>query len=308
MSLLWSVTDNQQLLNQQRPSPRCNQLVFPQQCSYQKSSIEGISLFISLSGKRIQASMTVEAATVLPLILFFFLNLMSAVEMIRLHGNLQLALREAGNQLSVYSCAYENEEEKTIQGIVFSYFYIRNQIIDYLGQQYLEESPLVYGADGLNFLESDVVMKGDYLDITLTYQVAPEFQIPGIRSFRMVNRYYGHGWTGYEIPGTSDGQSGEKIVYVTDQGKVYHLTRECSHLSLSVQEIRLPQAYLAVNERGEKYMPCERCKWQGSYATVYLTREGNRYHNTIGCAGLKRTIYSIPLSKAEKYRPCRRCG
>ena len=63
--------------------------------------IKGISLFISKKEK-VPASMTVEAAIVLPLFLFFFLNLMSSIEMIRLHGNLQLALWETGNRMTVY--------------------------------------------------------------------------------------------------------------------------------------------------------------------------------------------------------------
>ena len=52
--------------------------------------------------------MTVEASIVLPLILFFFMNLASSIEMIRLHGNLQLALWETGNELIVYGYALDS--------------------------------------------------------------------------------------------------------------------------------------------------------------------------------------------------------
>ena len=60
-----------------------------------KHSIKGISLSTFFERKR-QAGMTVEAAVVLPLFLLFFLNLSCAMEMIRLHGNLQLALQDVG--------------------------------------------------------------------------------------------------------------------------------------------------------------------------------------------------------------------
>ena len=50
----------------------------------------------------IKGSMTVEAAVVLPLFLFFFISLSSSVEMIRLHGNISLALMETGNKISYY--------------------------------------------------------------------------------------------------------------------------------------------------------------------------------------------------------------
>ena len=49
----------------------------------------------------LSAGMTVEAALVLPLCLFFLLNLGYLLEMIRLHNNLQLALLETGNKISL---------------------------------------------------------------------------------------------------------------------------------------------------------------------------------------------------------------
>ena len=47
-------------------------------------------------------SMTVEAALVLPVFLFFFINLSASLEMIRLYGNLEYALHGAGNEVCLY--------------------------------------------------------------------------------------------------------------------------------------------------------------------------------------------------------------
>lgn len=58
--------------------------------------------------KELRAGMTVEASIVLPLFLFFFMNLASSIEMIRLHGNLQLALWKTGNELAVYGYALDS--------------------------------------------------------------------------------------------------------------------------------------------------------------------------------------------------------
>ena len=50
----------------------------------------------------LNGSMTVEAAVVLPVFLFFFMNLLASLEMIRLYGNLEYALHSAGNEVCLY--------------------------------------------------------------------------------------------------------------------------------------------------------------------------------------------------------------
>ena len=63
-----------------------------------------LHLFISRIEKTslLGGSMTVEAAVVLPLFLFFFINLSASLEMIRLYGNLEYALHSAGNEVCLY--------------------------------------------------------------------------------------------------------------------------------------------------------------------------------------------------------------
>lgn len=287
-------------------------------------SIKGISLLIS-KGYRLPASMTVEAAMVLPLFLFFFLNLMYSIEMIRLHGNLQLALWETGNRMTVYGSVLPvgNEENKLqeaaeeqmqgkreeedswwaeLAGVVWSYTYVKAQLISYLGEGYLEQSPLAYGVDGLQFLESNVWEGRDCFEVVVTYSVSPLCSISGFRPFRMANRYYGHLWTGYELPGTED-----TLVYVAENGEVYHMNRNCTHLKLSVRQVTWQQAHTLKNARSKSYTACEKCGQQGMAALVYITDEGERYHFNGDCPGLKRTVACIALSKTGDLRACQRC-
>ncbi len=93
-----------QLTSKKKPSPT-NQSISsdsarnsdsqPDKIKYPLSRIcrfmEGTSLSAFFS-RKVSAGMTVEAAIVLPLFLFFFLNMGCVIEMIRLHGNMQLAL------------------------------------------------------------------------------------------------------------------------------------------------------------------------------------------------------------------------
>jgi hypothetical protein len=291
--------------------------------SRDKISIKRIPL--SVFRKRnhaLQASMTVEAAVVLPLLLFFFLNLSSAIEMLRVHGKLELALWETGNRLSVYSYALEEitgkpsgEEirqdpalSERLAGILLSYLYVKDEVVGYIGRKYLKQSPVAGGEDGLNFLESSFLKSGECIHLVLTYQTELPFPVIGFPSFRMANQYYGRAWTGYDVLAASDPETNQTYVYITETGSVYHETKECSHLKLSIQSISLGEVARMTNTSGSHYTACHLCKKEGGGDIVYITTNGERYHYLIGCSGLKRTIYRIKRTEAAGYRPCGRCG
>lgn len=282
-------------------------------------SIEETSLYAFLA-RRLHAGMTLEAAIALPIFLLFLLNLGSAIEMIRLHGNLQTALWETGHKLAVYGYALGNEESlrsmeqedpwwKEMAGIAYSYTYIKNQMVDYLGEQYLEASPLSRGTDGLQFWESEVLQPDGEMGIVLTYSVSPWCSLTGFFPFRMANRYHAHIWNGYDITGNSGGSEEDLItVYVAETGEVYHRDRNCTHLCLSIQEIAAGTQGNYRNENGGKYSECEKCRKEATTDIFYIAREGDRFHYSQECSGLKRTVFSVLLKDAGDYRPCSRCG
>ena len=266
--------------------------------------IERISLFTSLS-KWVDAGMMVEAAVVLPLMLFFLLNLSCAVELIRLHGNLQLALWDVGSRLAVYGYALEDSDVASL----FSGFYIQDQVIEYAGKDYLDNSPLKNGSQNISMWKSNIFSSNDELDVILTYPVAPWSGLVPFTSFRMANRYYAHIWSGYEIPDDPEQSEQElDIVYIAENGVVYHENRNCTHLVLSVREVSRSVAETAVNQWGRGYSPCEKCNPESASLTLYITDEGERYHSDRNCSGLKRTVFSILRSNITGYRACSRCG
>lgn len=332
MSSLWEhFFSLKQTIRHKRPSPKYNNytsnlaqgllsgLDRKKPLFFHKSEfIKRICLLISRKGK-VEGSMTVEAAIVLPLFLFFFLNLSCAMEMIRLHANLELALWEVGNRLTVYGTAVsegasiwqESSDEagdtwwNELAGIVISYTYVKAQIIEYLGREYLEASPLAYGTDGLQFVESNIWETDDEFEIVLTYAVSPFSSVAGYRSFRMSNHYYGHIWNGYGL--SLQGEE-EEYVYITQHGTVYHLNRDCTHLSLSVRETSKQEALHSRNNQGERYGSCEKCCQEEQQETVFITETGECYHNNRNCSGLKRIVICIPISEAENYGRCSRCA
>lgn len=263
--------------------------------------IEGIWAFAS---RFTEGSMTVEAAMVLPLFLLFFLALGSAMEMIRLHGKMQFALCDIGNRMSVYGYALTMEEEEgfssEVADIALTYTYVKKEIVDYLGKEYLEASPLVKGVDGLRFGESEIWNGGELFELLVTYEVAPFGEMAGVKGFRMANRYYGRFWNGYEIP--------TDVVYVTEHGEVYHIDAMCTHLFLSVRQVSLQEACQYRNHNGERYTLCEYCENSEQKNKVYITETGNRFHYKKDCTGLKRTVFEIAKEETDGYRPCSRCA
>lgn len=266
--------------------------------------IERISLFTALK-KEVGAGMTVEAAVVLPLFLFFLLNLSCAIELIRLHGNIQLALWQTCSKVSIYGHAMEDSDFAPF----FTGLYINNQLIECVGEEYLDNAPVQNGSKGLMLWESDIFSSQDELDVIVTYRVSPWSSYAAFSSFRMANRFYSHIWNGYEIP--EDPQGAEKyldVVYMTENGEVYHENRNCTHLKLSIREVTRPEAESAVNQWGSSYTPCEKCNPGPLSWKLYITEEGDRYHSSLDCPGLKRTVFTVPRSRAAEYPACSRCA
>lgn len=320
MPFLWDFF-MKRLTNFKRPSPKCerNRKLI--------GSIERASLPVFLKAK-LTAGMTVEAAAILPLFLCFFVNLGCAMEMIRLHGNIQLALWNVGNKLCVYGCVKddliqkeeelsedENEWWESLADIALTGTYVKDQVIEYAGETYLDSSPISGGAQGLQLWESEIfqndktVVSNDIADIVITYQVSPWIHIPFVKPFRMLNRYYGRLWTGYDVTADgSDGTGGQDVVYITENASVYHESLDCTHLSLSIREVSPEEAKKSHNEEGRVYRECDKCRKKIFGGTVFIGREGDCYHYDRGCPGLRRIIYTIPRSQASAYNPCSRCA
>lgn len=273
------------------------------------STVKGISPLTLLTEKS-EGSMSLEAALVLPLFLFFFLNLGSAMEIMRLHGRLETALWEVGREAGVYGCILRVEgglEKETlvseIGDLILSHTYVKARIKKYLGEEYLDASPLRGGSDGLLFLGSDLVNEEDLLEIVLTYQIQPFWNLAGFRSFFMENRYYGRMWTGYD-PKKAD----RAVYYLAENGEVYHRNQNCTHLMLSIQGIRRENLNAAVNLEGRHYRACLKCVQGPIPEELWIAEEGECFHARRECSGLKRKYRAVTWEEARKYRPCSRCG
>lgn len=119
-----------------------------------------------------------------------------------------------------------------------------------------------------------------------------------------------HAWTGTEFP-DNGGEQGEteQMVYVTTSGSVYHKDPGCSYLNVSLKQIPGNSVKSASNQYGEHYSACETCsRNQNPAGVVYVTEQGNRYHNLESCSGLKRSVRLVRASSVAEMGCCSRCG
>lgn len=314
--------NNQLHKNKKLPSPKCVLSDESTGTIIEKTFLLSfLKRLVGGLGKKVCAAMTVEAAIVLPLFLFFFINLGSAIEMIRLHGNLQMGLWNVGNKMCVYGYAADGEKKWEEWGelgdIALTYTYVKNQVITYSGEDYLNASPLTDGTASLQFWESRVMsqnvqMPNDTIDILMTYQVSPWLNIPFVKPFRMSNRYYGRMWTGYDLTENTGSTLNQEMVYVTENREVYHESLACTHLKLSIQTISREDLRTAKNQYGRRYALCSKCRRQSirEDGILFVCDEGDYFHYSRNCPGLTRIISTITRQQAmeENLRPCSRCG
>ena len=65
----------------------------------------------------------------------------------------------------------------------------------------------------------------------------------------------------------------------------------------------------ASNKYGEHYSACEICsRNQNPAGVVYVTEQGNRYHNLESCSGMKRSVRLVKASSVSEMGACSRCG
>ncbi len=275
------------------------------------ASPQGASL--TLSGRK-SGSVSVEAALVLPVFVICILGLFSVLNYLRAYASMLSQIKAMGDPIAVYGYALELTEEESestedsgilefmAQSLLFSEGYLslalQLQWDDTVGQETIDG-----GSAGVSFLGSYLDAEEKEVFIHAYYQVQAILPLD-ILQIGMSNCYYSKLWTGYE-----EEESAEELVYITANSEVYHLTDSCSYLRLSVKTVTAAQLSGLRNSSGARYRSCSLCgSGTVTAGTYYITTDGDCYHTSSSCSGLKRTVYQVPLSQVSDKRPCSRCG
>lgn len=170
---------------------------------------------------------------------------------------------------------------------------------------------IVGGIHGISFLGSKI-LKEDQVIINIKYMI--QFSVFGsiLPPIPVKQSIVIKSFTGY-MPKLNNNninkeEQTEEIVYITENGSVYHINRDCSYIKLVIQNISIHDILEKRNENGGKYYPCKQCKPdKQEKGIVYITNYGTNYHSTLSCSALKRTVIEIKLSEIKDRRLCSKC-
>lgn len=289
-----------------------------------------------------------EAALALPIFLFGILAVIYIMQIIGIQESLQQAITKMGLDTSKYAYVYQyikehgsnidsdteessnegRKENATVlqetkksslealaaAGIDSTYF--KAMLTQYVEEDKINNSCIKDGISGVHTFMSSFMKEGDDIDIIISYFIKIPVPILSIKEIPFLQRVRIRGFTGY-TPGTGvkegeEEQTGnENYVYITETGTVYHLTKECSYLKLSIEETDLTRLDSIRNDSGGKYYPCSICINKKGYdqtQSIYITKSGDRYHSSLNCSGLKRTILTITTDQVKDRSLCTRCG
>lgn len=251
-----------------------------------------------------RGSMTVEAALAFPFFLFALTAFLYLFFVIQFRTEIGRAMTDAGREFA--QNAYLLEDSPGMVSGAAAAFSGSREVKEYLNQR--AAAKLIRGgADGISWMGTVWKDEEDTLVLRAEYEIEA-LPVPGMfHSIRIVQKRTVRGWTGFTGRERGSGTGRDKVVYVTEHGTVYHQDAECRHLKLSVRQCSLEEAKAERNTSGAKYYPCERC-WKEGSRLVYLTEDGDRYHQSLSCSSLTRRIRTILLSEAGGRPPCSVCG
>lgn len=261
----------------------------------------------------IKGVITIEASIAIPVFLFCFLEIMSLFHYISTYSGILYVMKQVGDPVCIHGYAYnmimegtgeQKIGEQIVSSLIFSEGYLDTQIRKYCSDT-VNENYIQNGIKGISLLGSNINRDSGVVSIVARYALKPMFSIAGTE-YKVISRYYGRLWTGYTL---KESEIVKEYVYVTETGSVYHLSKDCTYLRLSVSSVGKTELDEKRNESGARYKPCEICfDSKRPQELYYITKSGNRYHSEIGCSSLKRTIYRIELAEIEQRSVCSRCS
>lgn len=243
--------------------------------------------------KKIKASLTVEAALVLPVFIFAVLSVIYINQLLLYEEEVQWALVGTGKEISVEYAAFQNN-------MVLTPVYAMAKF-----EQHLDEKTAVnLWRSKFDEESGEIILRADYV------QKIP-FPIINRNVFTFCDQYRTRTFTGVITRMTDEEAGEEETVYVTETGNVYHRSLECTYLKLSISQVKYEDLEYLRSQSGEKYYACEGCcKAAGVFSgqDIYICNYGNRFHISRTCKKIKRSIRQVKRSQVGQMLPCSKCG
>lgn len=248
-----------------------------------------------------RASLSVEAAVVLPIVVCFTVFVMIFFRILAIEWGVHIASVDVARKMAIVGNVSSDNENIVQTGIGTAGLVAMVQ-----AQTIADDVPVkfIVGDNiGINLMESEVSDMD--IDIRAKYLINAPTNMFGLKLFNVSQRTKVRRWVGYD---PHEGEDDEEYVFVTEHGVAYHSTLNCVYLNPSISAVSHLQIEEARNASGGKYYECENCG--GSAAIYYITEYGTAYHTTVTCQAFSRSIRRETIEKAigEGYHSCSKCG
>ncbi len=241
-----------------------------------------------------KASLTVEAAVILPLTIGFLSIFVFYFHVLSIQATIEDALIYTGRVTAVESVAIEDEAT----------LYLFSEAV--FKQKLLEEKKIeryvLGGVMGVSLLGSE--LSENPMVLKVNCMIPFPIELFGQKGIWLSSENHFVKWKGDINTTSAEGL----WVYISETGSVYHKDRSCRSLDLSIQDGLLTDMSLYRGANGQRYSACMRCiNEMDSSERVYFTDYGRLYHGKISCSALKRTISKVHISQITDKRPCSFC-
>ena len=292
--------------------------------------------------RKAKGSLTVEAAFVMPIILFAIISLLYFFVLMQTEFQVYQAMLSVSDDLYTYGTtinyvqngldevcdvevpevaeAYADKLKEKALGFVNEQVgetYVKAQVQNYFEENELSLSCVKGGISGLSFDSSKIYVKEGEVEMVVEY--AFEFPLDffevsekEIRQKVVLKGFCGTGW---ELTGEfeSEEESAEEdaeIVYVCETGSVYHVDPECVYITTRFEQVRYEDIATLRNNDGKIYYQCEACDDVAAGELVFISPYGTRFHTKSDCPNLKREVRQMTKEEALELglRPCSNCG
>lgn len=244
-----------------------------------------------------RGSATLEAVCVMPILIAAFWMFYSMMQIFIMENHIYQAVNNTADAIAEVSYL---QRELQADSSLLEWGETLLQLRSFLGEDSGIERYVVGGKSGILLDGAPVIDEEGFVCIRVRYFV--RIQAPILRDLwiPMNAQIRQKAYLGYT---ESEEMQGQKYVYVTEHSTVYHLTRSCSHLKLTIY----PVAAASLNSQYPELRRCEYCG-EKEADIYYVTKTGDCYHSLRQCSGLKRTVRRVLRRQVPEYAPCSRCG
>lgn len=246
------------------------------------------------------ASLTLEAALVLPLLLLAGAVMMMPFRIMDVQRQVQAVAEQVSEEIGQTAYLSKYVETDELWNTAAAYSYAEIQVRS--GLAHLPVSKL-------SLIRSNLLKDGETIDLVVDYEIRMPFPVFGLNDIGQTCRSCRRAWIGEE--GKSRNGEGNKtedtIVYIGKSSTRYHVSSTCHYLHNDLKSVPIQEVENRRNQDGSRYTPCARCCMEKG-STVYIMPSGRHYHSSPLCSAINAYVTAVPKSEAEHLGACSYCS